>query len=281
MTANQPSSPDDDHIDPCINMVEAERLSDTQAAPVAEQCAIAVERAVTISIEDAGNYVLMCSPSDLDALAVGFAHSEGLITDLEDIEQLMVAAGGPRSSTVRMRLVNRPTDTGSRTLIVSTSCGICGIRDIEELLSGPPVGDQLEVTASQLIAMGQAMRKKQDIFASTGAAHAAAVFDADCKIIAFAEDIGRHSALDKAIGKCLIARQPTAGCGVMLSGRVSYELVCKAAAAGLEVIAAVSAPLSLAVETATQRKITLCCFVREDRATVYTHPHRIASAETA
>ena len=174
-----------------------------------------------------------------------------------------------------MRLVNRPAESGSRTLIVSTSCGICGSRDIEERLSGPAVGDQLRVTGSQLIAMGQAMRKEQDLFARTGAAHAAAVFDADCKIIAFAEDIGRHSALDKAIGKCLLAKQPTAGCGVMLSGRVSYELICKAAAAGLEVIAAVSAPFSLAIEAATRRKITLCAFVREDRATVYTHPHRV------
>ena len=178
-----------------------------------------------------------------------------------------------------MRLVNRPARTGSRTLIVSTSCGICGSRDIEERLTGPPVGDQLRVTGSQLIALGQAMRQEQDLFARTGAAHAAAVFDADSRIIAFAEDIGRHSALDKAIGKCLLAKQPTAGCGVMLSGRVSYELVCKAAAAGLEVIAAVSAPFSLAIEAATRRKITLCCFVREDRATIYTHPHRIASAE--
>jgi len=267
----------EDSIDPCIDIVEAERLSDPPTAPVAEQCAVAVEHAVTINIEDVGNYVLMCSPADLDALAVGFACSEGLIADLSDIDQLMVAAGGARSSTVRMRLVNRPAETGSRTLIVSTSCGICGSRDIEERLNGPPVGDQLRVTGLQLISLGKAMRREQALFARTGAAHAAAVFDADRRIIAFAEDIGRHSALDKAIGKCLIARQSTQGCGVMLSGRVSYELVCKAAAAGLELIAAVSAPMSLAIEAATQRKITMCAFVREDRATVYTHRHRVTA----
>ena len=278
MTNDSPA-PSDEPVDRAIRVVEAHRLAGQNPTPIVENCAVAVEHAATISIEDAGNYVLMCSPLDLEALAVGFACSEGLITGVADIDQLMVAAGGPRSSVVRMRLVNRPAETSARTLIVSTSCGICGSRDIEERLSGPPVGDQLRVAGSQLIAIGQAMRQKQDLFARTGAAHAAAVFDADCQIIAFAEDIGRHSALDKAIGKCLLAEQSTAGCGVMLSGRVSYELVCKAAAAGLEVVAAVSAPLSLAVEAATQRKITLCAFVRDDRATVYTHRRRITDCQ--
>jgi FdhD protein len=115
----------------------------------------------------------------------------------------------------------------------------------------------------------------QHIFRMTGGAHAAGISDSSGKISAFAEDIGRHNALDKAIGKCLLGGLPMKSCAVALSGRVSLEMVTKSARAGIELIAAVSAPTSLAIEAAERWNITLCGFVRSDKLNVYTHSKRI------
>jgi len=121
------------------------------------------------------------------------------------------------------------------------------------------------------------MHSMQKLFETTGGAHAAGIFDKSGSIIAFAEDIGRHSAFDKAIGKCLIAELNTKRCGVVLSGRISLEMVSKAARAGIELIGAVSAPSSFAIEAAKKWNITLCGFVRPGRMNVYTHLERICN----
>ena len=105
-------------------------------------------------------------------------------------------------------------------------------------------------------------------------------FTAEGKLLAVAEDIGRHSALDKAIGKCLLRGLRPAGCGAMLSGRVSLEMVSKCVRAGIELITAVSAPTSMAIDVAGRCGVTLCAFVRETRATVFTHPGRISSTQS-
>jgi FdhD protein len=131
-----------------------------------------------------------------------------------------------------------------------------------------------------LLAVQEEMRRRQQIFAQTGGTHAAAIFNRQGNVVAFAEDIGRHNALDKCIGQCLLAGEPTAGCGAALSGRLSLEMVVKAARAGIEIIAAVSAPSSLAVDAATHCGITLCGFVREDRLTAFSHPARITQPPT-
>ena len=139
----------------------------------------------------------------------------------------------------------------------------------------PTVGNALQVKAEALRRATVSLREHQRIFPRTGGTHAAGIFGATGSIFAFAEDIGRHNALDKAIGGCLLAGRTMAGCGVALSGRVSLEMVVKSARAGLEVMAAVSAPTSLAVEAASCCNITLCGFVRGESATVYTRPGRI------
>ena len=121
------------------------------------------------------------------------------------------------------------------------------------------------------------MRAGQKIFEQTGGSHAAAIFNSTGEIVAVAEDLGRHNALDKAIGSVLLERGSVQGCGVVLSSRLSLEMVLKAVRAGLEVMLAVSAPTSLAIDVAQQFGVTLCGFVRAERATVYTHPDRILS----
>jgi FdhD protein len=115
----------------------------------------------------------------------------------------------------------------------------------------------------------------QTTFALTGSSHAAALFDRDGAIVAFAEDIGRHNALDKAIGKCLLAGGAPRGYGVVLSGRVSLEMIAKAARAGIELVVAVSGVSSYAIAAARQWNITLCGFVRNGRVNIYTDPTRI------
>jgi FdhD protein len=119
------------------------------------------------------------------------------------------------------------------------------------------------------------MRGRQAIFARTGGTHAAALFNAKGTLLALAEDLGRHNALDKVIGHCLLHNLPSAGCCVLLSGRVSLEMVTKSARAGIELVAAVSAPSSMAINAARLVGITLCGFVRGDRLTAFSHPGRL------
>jgi len=139
----------------------------------------------------------------------------------------------------------------------------------------PSVGDSLRVDAGLLHSVYAALRKRQSLFGACGGTHAAALFDEKGTIISSAEDTGRHNALDKAIGKCLLAGVETAGRGAALTSRLSLEMVSKCARAGIELITAVSAPTSMAIDVALTCGITLCAFVRETRATVFTHPARV------
>jgi FdhD protein len=216
----------------------------------------------------------MCTPSDQTALAVGFAFTEGMIAGLSDVDLIQACEDDPQR--IRMRLSGGHPRVGPRNLIVASSCGLCGLERVDEMINNLGVCRQsLRVSLSRMLAVHQEMRSLQKVFRDTGGTHAAAIFTSEGEIAAFAEDIGRHNALDKAIGKCLLSETPTAGCGLAFSGRASFEIVVKAAKAGIELIAAVSAPSSLAVRTAERCGITLCGFVRDDRATVYTHALRV------
>lgn len=261
-------------------------------------CRVIDEDALTIDVEGVGRYTLMWTPAEGDdgaagfvagegvlgdepvperlALAAGFAYSEGIIGGLDDIATMAVCPD--RRDVVRMRLVApERAAVKRRDVVVASSCGLCGGRDaIEDGFDDfAPVGARLRLAASELTALMAAMQRRQRLFRSTGGAHAAALFSPRAGIVAVAEDLGRHNALDKVIGECLLRELPLAGCGVVLSSRLSYEMVAKAARAGFELVAAVSAPTSLAIALAERVGITLCGFVRGASATVYTHPQRI------
>jgi FdhD protein len=206
-------------------------------------------------------------------LAVGFLFAEDMIASTKDIVQLTQRTD---PHVIAIRVNDSERITGERNLIVTSSCGMCGSRKIVSLLEGlRHARDTLRVSPIVLRIVAQQMRDRQDLFARTGGTHAAAIFSADGKIVAMGEDIGRHNALDKAVGKCLLKDRSLCGCGVMLSSRISLEMLAKSAQAGLEIVAGLSAPTSLAIEVAERCGITLCGFVRDDRATVYTHPHRL------
>jgi len=243
---------------------------------------IAVESPITIEISHNGTYTLMCSPRDQRALAAGFLFTEGLIASVQDIGNLQCCPDNP--NTVRAELLNAGAgkENNARNLVVMSSCGLCGTTKLDTLLARlQPIEPTLAITATGVRAASEALSAHQSVYPRTGGTHAAAVFNAAGTTIAFAEDIGRHNALDKAIGMCLLSGRTTDQCGVALSGRVSLEMVLKCARARLQIITAVSAPTSLAVHAAQHARITLCAFVRNDHATVFTHPERIRTPDDA
>lgn len=256
------------------------------------------EEVLTVDVADVGRYALMWTPTrPLDgaagfvagdgvladeaapeplALAAGFLFTEGLVDRLADIADMAVCAERP--DVVRVRLANPAlAPVRRRNVVLNSSCGVCGGREqiAERLAARGTTGDSLRLASGDLSALAAAMQRRQRVFRDTGGAHAAMIFGKDLRVRAFAEDLGRHNALDKVIGQQLLRGEPFAGCGVLMSSRLSYEMIAKSVRAGFELVAAISAPTSLAIDIADRAGITLCAFVRDERAEVYTHPRRI------
>jgi FdhD protein len=222
----------------------------------------------------------MRTPGADFALAAGLLHAEGVITEPGDIAQLRYCAeaGEQQYNVVTVHLTRPPRrDLAARTLMATASCGVCGTSSIDELCERIPVmTERRPVDAALLAALPERLREHQALFDRTGGLHAAGLFDRRGEPVAIHEDVGRHNALDKVLGERFLAGGLPAGDGVIvLSGRVSFELVQKTAAAGIPVICAVSAPSSLAVQTAERFGITLAGFVRDGRLTAYAHAGRI------
>jgi len=259
--------------DRATKSVELSRIA-SKALPEKTTDRVIIEQAVTIMIDKVGSFTIMCTPVDIEALAVGFVFSEGIINGMEDVVAVCVKEELP--NVVGITVQDPARIATKRNLIVTSSCGMCGVRNIRKMLSEIPACDHsMTISGDAIAGITENLRSMQKIFQVTGGSHAAGIFKSSGEIISFAEDLGRHSALDKAIGKCLIAGQSMKGTGVVLSGRVSLEMVTKAARAGIELIIAVSAPSSFAVEAAEKWNITLCGFVRDNRVNIYTHRERI------
>ena len=281
-----PEDPKDPHT---VRAVRPARISTAGGAPapVDDPGDLIVEAPLTLDVQGVGAYTIMCAPENTVALAVGFLFAEGIIDGPQDIGVLQRCEDDPGVLRVRLaengnlpEVRNLREGAVTRNLLIVSSCGLCGSRSIGEMLAAlPRVGEELVVRAPVPRLAIEAMRQRQSLFRRTGGTHAAALFDRRGALVSFAEDIGRHNALDKAIGACLLEGRSPAGCGAALSGRVSLELVAKCARAGLELIAAVSAPTSLALDAARRASITLCAFVRGERATVYCHPQRVVGLQ--
>ncbi len=261
-----------------VRFVRADRISTANDAdkPQAEEVCVIEETPVTIDVEGVESYTLLCTPIDRPALAAGFLFTEGVIDDMGGIVSLKECDDDP--NTIRVRLVDRipRIEDKDRNLLIVSSCGACGSESLKERVAAlPVVGNTLKIEAGLLHSVYKALRRQQSLFKASGGTHAAAVFDENGTVVACAEDVGRHNALDKAIGKCVLADIKTAGHGAALTSRLSLEMVGKCARAGIELITAVSAPTSMAIDVAQNCGITLCAFVRETRATVFTHPVRV------
>ena len=225
--------------------------------------------------------VTMRTPGHEGELAVGFLRTEGLIDGSEVVGTEVgdpIALNQP-DDTVIVRL-SRPFDDSAvaeRHFVATASCGICGKASIDAVaLRCGPLPPGPVVSRSVLIALPELLRAAQRAFDETGGLHAAALFSPTGELIAIREDVGRHNALDKLIGsQVLDGELPLNGRALMVSGRVSFEIVQKAAVAGIPIIAAVSAPSDLAIETAERLGVTLIGFLRGDGFNVYTHDGRI------
>lgn len=208
------------------------------------------------------------------ALAAGFLVSEGIVANFGEVKSMALCADAPEHLRVEL-LDPARAPRGGR--LVASACGLCGESEGQHPAAGlPQVGLALRLTLAELTRLMEEMERRQPIFRATGGTHSAGLFGAAGEVVTVAEDLGRHNALDKVIGEALLTGRLGEGCGLLLSGRVSLELVAKAARAGVELISAISAPTSLAIETAQRCGITLCGFVRQGRVTVYTHPERFS-----
>jgi len=239
--------------------------------------ALADEAAVALVYNGTAHAVLMATPADLGDLGRGFTITEG-IAAAGEIEQIEVAAH-PRGHEVRMWLAAPAAARlgGRRRAITGpTGCGLCGIESLDSAMRVPPrVTAGLALTPVQIHDAVSALPAHQPLGQATRAVHAAALWTPADGIVLAREDVGRHNALDKLAGAALAAGIDPAGTLLLLTSRVSVEMVQKAAAMGVGIMAAISAPTTLAVATAEAAGITLIAVARADGFELFAHPHRL------
>lgn len=267
---------------PGIRDVVISRAGDSR--PVIDR--VAVEEPMEVRVNGAPFAVIMRTPGADRDLAAGFLLAEDVVRGVEEIGAIEYCADADdegRDNTINVtvlgdavaRLEVRLGDR--RQVMMTASCGLCGRRTIASLQARvSAVTGQWMVPASVVQSLPATLRARQAVFESTGGLHAAGLFDRHGRLELAAEDVGRHNAVDKVAGRTLLAGQhPLDDRLLLVSGRASFELVQKALLAGVPLIAAVSAPSSLAIDLAEQSGITLCGFVRGDTFNIYSHPHRI------
>jgi len=256
---------------------------------------VSVEEPLEITITSEGlgtdrestSSITMRTPGKDDELILGFLFSEGIVRNFEDIA--CIEHSTPANSETGLHNAARVTlakeitferQEIERQFTRSASCGVCGRTSLESLLALKPASttDSVRITAEFLQNLPDKVGELQEEFGRTGGLHAAAMFDGDGRCTLLREDVGRHNALDKLLGAAFMAGTlPLSGNILFLSGRSSFELLQKAAMAGIELVASVGAPSSLAIEVAEACDITLAGFLRHDSFNIYTHPHRIST----
>jgi FdhD protein len=259
----------------------------TAEATVARPETLVVEEPLEIRVNGSPITVTMRTPGSDIELAQGFLLTEGIIGRRDDVVTVRYckAAGTDNVNTYNVLDVTLSQDVPTpdvdvtRNFYTASSCGVCGKASLEavRLRSRHSPGDDPSMVAAETLSgLPARLRDAQKVFASTGGLHGAALFDVDGTTLAVREDIGRHNAVDKVIGWALEQnRIPLAATVLLVSGRASFELTQKAAMAGIPVLAAVSAPSSLAVDLASESGITLVAFLRGDSMNIYARPDRV------
>ncbi|HEV7207950.1 MAG TPA: formate dehydrogenase accessory sulfurtransferase FdhD [Mycobacteriales bacterium] len=247
---------------------------------------LAAEEPLEIRIGGVPLAITMRTPGQDMDLAAGFLVSEGVVSVCDELAVMRFCAGadvdGRNSYNVLECVladgVPAPDPSVARAFYTTSSCGLCGKASIDAVRtrSRHPVGPGPELAPALLAALPDRLRAAQRVFDATGGLHAAGLFDAAGELLVMREDVGRHNAVDKVIGWALREnRLPLSDCVLLVSGRASFELVQKASMAGIPVLAAVSAPSSLAAELADEAGITLVGFLRGTTMNVYAHPARL------
>ncbi len=250
---------------------------------------LAAEEPLGIRIGGQAVSMTMRTPGDDIDLTAGFLLSEGIAASAADIESIRICSGercghGDHDGMGNIADVTLRggvhAQAPRRNFLTTSACGVCGRASIAELRITSPYdlfADKVVVTAAALTRLPGQLREAQRVFERTGGLHAAGLFTADGELLASREDVGRHNAVDKVVGWALRGdRLPLSGCVLLVSGRASFELVQKAVLAGIPVLAAVSAPSSLAVELAHEAGLTLVGFLRGGSMNVYTGEERVA-----
>ena len=247
---------------------------------------LAAEEPLEIRVQGPGQEqrsvaVTMRTPGGDFELAVGFLFTEGLIepADVSRVAYCDNLPGEDQRYNIVSVTLTRPFDADllKRNFYATSSCGVCGKAALDDIeVRCAPVAGGPEVSGELLLGLPEALRKAQKVFERTGGLHAAGLFTADGRIVSVREDVGRHNAVDKVIGEQLLAGSvPLTDHLLQVSGRLSFEIVQKAAVAGIPIVSAVSAPSSLAVEAAERFGMTLVGFVRDDRLNVYAGTQRV------
>jgi FdhD protein len=247
---------------------------------------VAVEEPMEVRVNGASFAVIMRTPGADRDLAAGFLLAEDVIRSADEIGTIAYCqdvTDEGRDNTINVTVTGDAVSRldvrfgEQRRVMMTSSCGLCGRRTIESLQSRvAAVRGDWAVAADVIAALPDHLRASQVAFESTGGLHAAGLFDRSGVLQLSAEDVGRHNAVDKIVGRTLLAgKHPLDGSILLMSGRTSFELVQKALVAGIPLIAAVSAPSSLAIDLAEHAGITLCGFVRGPRFNIYSHPRRV------
>lgn len=243
---------------------------------------LATEEPLEIRVRGQNIAITMRTPGHDEELAAGFLVTEGLIYDRDDVKEIVHCKNAEAArlrNTLNVFLApNVEIDIKSLTrhVFASSSCGVCGKATIESVRQNfDPIESSLRVSPDIIISLPNILRKTQVTFNQTGGLHAAAIFDTKGKLVVCREDVGRHNAVDKILGYGFLNDIQFRDHILMVSGRASFEIMQKALAARLPILAAVSAPSSLAVDFAQENGQTLIGFVRGETMNIYTHPERI------
>jgi FdhD protein len=264
--------------------VEVVRVGRTRRARGFDQAA--AEEPLEIRLHGRPFAVVMRTPGADRELAAGFLLSERVLRSADDLGTIEhctdpEAADGVAQNVLNVTLIDanrlNAIFAHGRHVVANAACGLCGRTTIESLAADvAPLAAAIRLDATVILSFPERLRRAQSAFEETGGLHAAGLFSSEGELVDAAEDVGRHNAVDKVIGRQMIReRLPLSQAALFVSGRTSYEIVQKALYGGIPIVASVSAPSSLAIELADAMGITLAGFVRDGRFNIYTHPNRI------
>ncbi len=240
---------------------------------------LALEQPLEIRVRNRSLVVTMRTPGHDQELAAGFLLGEGLIKARDDIASIEPCAFDRNGNTINITPAAHVAidfEKLTRHVFASSSCGLCGKATIESIHRlFPPVKSQVNINAATLLELPEKLRSSQATFDQTGGLHAAGIFDASGNLLVSREDVGRHNAVDKVIGYCFLNGIALDDKILLVSGRASFEILQKSLAARIPIVAAISAPSSLAVDFANESDQTLVGFLRGGRMNIYSHPHRV------
>ncbi len=260
--------------------IPAQALGPKDARDVARS--LPEETPVAVTVNGTTQAVMMCSPADLEDFATGFAFTEGFATpdQIDSIEIIETDAGIEARLWVPDAVAETLGDR-RRAMMGPVGCGLCGIDSLEQALRDLPVlGQGGSIGLAQAAKAPEALRAHQPLHDLTHAVHAAGLLSPGGKIVLAREDVGRHNALDKLIGACLRAGHDMSQGAIVLTSRISVEMVQKTVLSGCPILIAVSAPTAHAVRLAEAANLTIAAFAREGRLETFTHPTRIDRSQT-